>query len=191
MTVNADVYRKAIDVIRERGWSTGTLGEDYYHGAVCINGALMEAQGLSKNYTHYNEGPYKAVAREIARTLKLDNYYVEERPALAIESWNDSAATEDAVIDALERTAQRLEQPTETFSIYYDSANLPISGRDIRGTKYRKIQVRGEGHDAVDAVQRLMDQFGSIYRGHDHFMVTDKNAGLWRVNVSNGRASAA
>lgn len=195
MPVNPSIFRRAIEVIRARGWNTGDLGSDVYDGAVCINGALMEAQGLTKDYNHYSEPSYAEVAAEIAKTLELgyDCYDPETEPAYRIERWNDSeAGGQNSVIDALERTAERLEGPQTKYRIYYSDAHdglLPGPGN------YSPIQIDFTGRDEVDVVQQLVDRYPSIYNTHPFFLVgvDGKNGRLVRVNVSwlfrKGRAS--
>lgn len=186
MSVDAGIFRRAIDVIRERGWRTGTLGDNYGYGAVCINGALMAAQGLDLNYHHYGTGSYSEVAAEIVKTLDLQSDCAG--PAGAIQEWNDrtwgatAAGGKKAVIEALERTAERLE--VKQFFIYF------YDGETTYGTKGIFLKIHNDGNPTwpgkndVDAVQRLLDQHGSVYRHNTYFLVgAEDGRRLKRINI--------
>lgn len=98
----------AADVLRERGWSVGTIEDD--HGRVCVAGAICIAVAGRTSRTH-NIAPALFRTRiepaKLAVEIHLDLPHPHVPGArMNIETWNDiRAESAEEVAELLERVA--------------------------------------------------------------------------------------
>jgi hypothetical protein len=96
-----NVFDRAREVLRERGWKRGSNAEDGHPG-VCVLGALNIAEGLSNE-----DGQWRPASRPLLEQVIAEQYPGwADREALDIPdsvawAWNDRVPKTVAEVDAL------------------------------------------------------------------------------------------
>lgn len=122
-TPTSEVLTLAADTIRDSGWATvgGWVGdyEQRRTGAVCIEGGLMAALGLSFPSEDDNGNPVLAELKECPAYKAVHDYLVE-KGRMEYGSWlwyfNDSVARNKADVIRVLRTVARREKKKELAS---------------------------------------------------------------------------
>lgn len=97
----ADLFTKAIEVLKRDGWRTGTYGLDN-NGPCCVAGALLRA---THELGHHRVGisdidrEYSVVYKTLMPIIDPDDRYG------FIHHWNDVQITDAPIVEALEKAA--------------------------------------------------------------------------------------
>jgi hypothetical protein len=107
---SAEILRRAIDVIHERGWHRGAM-MDNNTGAVCAYGALHAA--MEDQPDMCRSDIVKAIADEVVEMLGVDTKWDDElnpKGLIPIAWWNDYVCKDaDEVVHAFKLTAELVE----------------------------------------------------------------------------------
>jgi hypothetical protein len=106
---SAEILRKAIDVIHERGWCQGSMIDDKT-GAVCAYGALHVA---ARGQTNMRSDIVDDTAGVVVAMLGIDTKWDDElnpKGLIPIAWWNDYVCKDaDEVVHAFKLTAELAE----------------------------------------------------------------------------------
>lgn len=107
----AKILKKAIDVIKNRGWTVGNLVEGFT-GKVCAIGAINVAGGAFNPSIYPETGPRLEAVGEVAKTIyelySMDTFHYNLNVNSIVFNYNDSRTKED-VLRVFDKTIKRLE----------------------------------------------------------------------------------